>query len=115
LERPDRRIATPAPAWPMVKFHVLTTRVIANTMEEPIHSVKHFPRETPATRVLVRLQDRWSAPTKFVDVRTMAFLYKLAPQSLRVMAAMTVHVKTMARWSAPLTLCPANAHTMAIL
>ena len=58
---------------------------------------------------------RWIAPTKFVDVHTMAFLYKLAPQSLRVMAAMTVHVKTMARWSAPLTLCPANAHTMAIL
>jgi hypothetical protein len=58
LEKLDRRIATPAPAWPVVKFHVLTTRAIANTMEEPIHSAKHFPRETPATRVLVRLQDR---------------------------------------------------------
>jgi len=71
LERPDRRIATPAPAWPMVKFHVLTTRVIANTMEEPIHSVKHFPRETPATRVLVRLQDRLNALITHVDAHIM--------------------------------------------
>lgn len=71
MERPDRRIATPAPAWPMVKFHVLTTRVIANTMEEPIHSVKHFPRETPATRVLVRLQDRLNALITHVDAHIM--------------------------------------------
>jgi len=91
------------------------TMSVAVSIMARLSNMANLSKKIHVTHALVKVQDRWIAPTKFVDVHTMAFLYKLAPQSLRVMAAMTVHVKTMARWSAPLTLCPANAHTMAIL
>ena len=45
----------------------------------------------------------------------MAFQSKVVLQSRKGMVAMTAPAKPMVRWSAPLNLRPANAHTMAIL
>jgi len=68
-----------------------------------------------ATHALVRVLDRWSAPTKSVDVHTMAFQSKPVLQSRKGMVAMTAHAKAMVRWSALLDLRPANARTMAMI
>jgi len=104
LEILDRRIATPAPAWPVVKFNVPTTRAIANTMEERSHSVKHFPRETPATRVLVRLQDRLIVLIIHVDAHIMEEQLTLEQHSTK-MSAIPAHACQMVSLTVPTIQC----------
>jgi len=109
LEILDRRIATPAPAWPVVKFNVPTTRAIANTMEERSHSVKHFPRETPATRVLVRLQDRLIVLIIHVDAHIMEEQLTLEQHSTK-MSAIPAHACQMVSYNVRTNRCRAIAN-----
>jgi hypothetical protein len=111
--------ATLAPASKMVKFPAPTDPVAVPEMACPTTLDSNSPRELlpkmPATPAPAKQPDSWSAPTKSVDVRTMAFQSKLVLQSRKGMVAMTAPAKPMVRWSAPLNPRPANAHTMAIL